>query len=99
MAEEQASQVVDRLCTAGIVEGDPKEAVISPDGIVNDHAAARAALRFALGIVLVVDPGDGKPAYTVAARLKAARLVLTYTLPVPVKGGKKMEAGLSRRRH
>lgn len=40
MAEEQASQVVERLCTAGILEGDPKEAVIGPDGIVNDHAAA-----------------------------------------------------------
>jgi hypothetical protein len=52
MADEQASQVVERLCTAGILEGDPKEAVIDPDGIVNDHAAARAALRFALGIVL-----------------------------------------------
>lgn len=63
--------------------------MIGPDGIVNDHAAARAALRFVLGIVLAVDPGDGKPAYTVAARLKAARLVLAYTLPVPVKGGKK----------
>ena len=32
---------------------------------------------------------DDKPAYTVAMRLRAARLVLAYTLPVPVKGGKK----------
>jgi hypothetical protein len=89
MAEEQASQVVERLCKAGILEGDPKEAVIGPDGIVNDHAAARAAIKFALGVVLAVDPDDDKPAYTVAMRLRAARLVLAYTLPVPVKGSKK----------
>ncbi|MDR3530905.1 MAG: hypothetical protein P4L90_10170 [Rhodopila sp.] len=89
MAEVQASRVVERLCAAGILDGDPKEAVIGPDGIVNDHAAAQAALRFALQIVLAVDPDDGKAAYTVAMRLRAARLVLAYTLPVPVAGGKK----------
>lgn len=89
MAEGQASQVVEHLCTAGILEGDPKEAVIGPDGIVNDHAAARAALKFAIAVVLAVDPVDGKAAYTVAMRLRAARLVLAYTLPMPVKGGKK----------
>jgi hypothetical protein len=37
--------------------------------------------------VLAVDPDDNKPAYTVAMRLRAA--VLAYTLPVPVKCGKK----------
>jgi hypothetical protein len=51
--------------------------------------AAQAALKFALSVVLAVDPDDGKAAYTVAMRLRAARLVLAYTLPVPVKGGKK----------
>jgi hypothetical protein len=89
MAEEQASRVVERLCTAGILEGDPEEAVIGPDGIVNDDAVARAALKFALGVVLAVDPDDDQSAYTVAMRLRAARLVLAYTLPVPVKGCKK----------
>jgi hypothetical protein len=36
-----------------------------------------------------VDPDDNKPAYTVAMRLRAARLILAYALPVPVKGCKK----------
>jgi hypothetical protein len=87
MAEEQAYQVVQRLCGAGILDGNPKEALIAPDGIVNDDAAARAALKIALGVVLAVDPDDDKPAYTVVC-LRAPRLVLTYTLPVPVKGCK-----------
>jgi hypothetical protein len=41
-------------------------------------------MRFAIAVVLAVDPVDGKPAYTVVHRLRAARLVLAYTLTVPV---------------
>lgn len=66
------------------------EALVTKE-IVNKDAAGNAALQFGMEVILLKDDND-RPLYSVGDRLKAASLVLQYTMVKPeVKATLKVE--------
>lgn len=72
----KAEKIMKTLEETGVIEPDMSE-VVGADGTVNDTAAANAALKFCIGVVLA------KETYGVQDAMRAASTVLQYTKAKP----------------
>jgi hypothetical protein len=75
-ASRKADIIMKRLTDEGVIEETLAE-VVAQDGTVNDVAAANAAMRFSVEIML------GGDTYPLNAKQQAASVVLQYTKAKP----------------
>jgi len=95
-AHEQAGAVIAKMQAAGLLPAG--EGLYGPDGTINIDAAAQAALRFNIAVLLAVDEETGQAACTMQNRLEAARTFLAYTMP-PARAVSRRDAKIGQAEH